>query len=135
MNEHRAPGISRQGLDSAFEARETLKANLLLEAKLLLDLQSVDEAVPKLVQAAEIEEELASICAEKGLREKAWIHASSAAFCWARVGNFHEAFRVGKELLADDQLPLKLRRQMETLTDSIQARRVHWASEPKLALV
>jgi hypothetical protein len=120
-------GISRIGLDDAFEAEEVRKSNLLLEAKLLRDYQKVDEAAVKLAQAAEIEVRLGHICEEKGLLEKAWVHRYSAVCCWAQAGNFHSAIVRGDELLARPDLPERLRQHVQNFTDTIRRRRAQGA--------
>ena len=63
-------GVDRQGLDAAFDADETLKSNLIMEAQLLGAQQHGDAAADRFAKAAEIEERLSSRCAELGLREK-----------------------------------------------------------------
>ncbi len=129
MNEQRVSGISRQGLDEAFEAEEARKSNLLLEAQLLRAQEQDDEAAAKFAEAAHIEERLAAQCESKGLREKSWIHQFSAAGCWAQAGNFYEALRLGDELLTDQQLPPRLRDQVQTFTQAIRRKRAQWHAE------
>ena len=122
-------GISRQGLDAAFEAQEVLKSNLLLEAQLLRASQQPDEAAAKLAQAAEIEESLSAACEAKGLVEKALVHRFSAVSCWAQAGNFHFAIQLGDEMLARPDLPVRLRRQVQEYTKVIRLRRAQWSAE------
>src|SRR5271157_4792117 len=102
-------GISRDGLDAAFDADETLKSNLILEGRLLGDQQQLDAAADRFARAAAIEERLGTRCAAHGLREKSWVHLFSAASCWARAGNFHAAICLGEQLQAQADLPPRLR--------------------------
>ena len=121
-------GIDRQGLDASFDADEVLKSNVIVEAQLLSAQQQPDAAADRFARAAEIEERLSARCAELGLREKSWIHLFSAAGCWARAGDFHTAIGLGDQLLAEGDLPPRLRQRVQEFTDTIRKRRTQWAA-------
>jgi hypothetical protein len=128
MNQHSPRGINRHGLNAAFEADETLKSNLILEARLLSAQQQPDAAADRFARAAEIEERLSTICVERGLKEKAWVHSFSAASCWAQAGNFHQAICLGDQLLAQSGLPARLRSRVQEFTQILRQRRTQWAA-------
>jgi len=130
MNDQPRRGISRKGLDAAFEADETLKSNLLLESELLRATGRHIEAAQKHAQAAPIEERLTTICLDKGLLEKAWVHWYSAVGCWARAGNYHTAVTVGEALLARPDLPARLRQHVENYLGTLRTRLEQWTAEP-----
>jgi hypothetical protein len=121
-------GIDRPGSDAAFEADETLKSNLLFEGELLTAQKQADAAADRFARAAEIEERLASRCADLGLREKSWVHRFSAASCWARAGDFHTAIVLGDQLQAESGLPQRLRLRIQEFTQTIRARRTQWTA-------
>jgi hypothetical protein len=133
MNEQQKQGISRQGLDSAFDAEETTKSNLLLEAQLLRAQHQPDEAASRFAEVAEIEQRLAAVCESKGLLDKAWVHHFSAVSCWAQAGNFHEAITRGDELLAHPDLPDRLRQRIQEYTQALRLRRAQWSADLVLA--
>jgi hypothetical protein len=128
MNQHSLKGIDRHGLDANFEAEETLKSNLILEGQLLAAQMQPDAAADRFAQAAEIDERLSDICLGKGLREKSWVHLFSAASCWAQAGNFHEAICLGDQLLAQAELPSRLRQRAAEFTGVLRQRRIQWAA-------
>ena len=121
-----ANGIDRSGLDEAFEADEVLKSTLLLEARLLVGQQQPDAAAERFARAAGIEERLSAACLEKGLRQKAWVHRYSAVSCWAQAGNFYQAIVLGERLLAEDDLPARLRQSVQEFTRALRQRRQQW---------
>jgi hypothetical protein len=127
MSQH-SHGFDRHGLDASFDADETLKSNLIVEAQLLSTQQQPDAAADRFARAAEIEERLSSRCAELGLREKSWVHLFSAASCWARAADFHTAIGLGEQLLAEAGLPPRLRQRVQEFTDTIRQRRTQWAA-------
>src|SRR5947209_1144897 len=100
MSEQQRKAIRSHALGADFEADESLKSNLILEAQLLRTRRQPDEAAAKLAHAAAIEERLGEYCEAKGLMEKAWVHRFSALCCWAQAGNLHTAINLGGELLA-----------------------------------
>jgi hypothetical protein len=128
MSPQPANGIDRLGLDQAFEAEEILKSNLLLEARLLAGQQQPDAAAERFARAAGIEEHLSAACLEKGLRQKAWVHRYTAVSCWAQAGNFYQAIILGEQLLAEDELPARLRRSVQEFTRALRQRRQQWNS-------
>ncbi|MBW3538951.1 MAG: hypothetical protein KY476_01650 [Planctomycetes bacterium] len=119
-------GISREGLDASFEAEERRKSNLLLQARMLLDQGDENAAALRFAEAAAIEERLSDICAEKGLAEKASVHRFSAASCWAAAGNFHDALLQCELLLAQPDIPDRLRGAVAAYSDTIRERRAEW---------
>lgn len=130
MSDQPRRGISRAGLDAAFEAEEAAKSNLLIEARLHRGYGRHDEAATKLAEAAPIEERLTRVCLEKGLLEKAWVHWFSAISCWAGAGNYYAAIRLGDEMLARPDLPERQRRRLQEYIQSLRARRASWTTEP-----
>jgi hypothetical protein len=133
MNQRSPTGIDRHGLEPAFQADETLKSNLILEGRLLLTQDQPDLAADRFAQAAEIEQRLSEVCAKQGLREKSWVHHFSAASCWARAGNFHQAIGLGDQLQAHGDLPPRLRQQVQEFTQVLRLRRRTWAAGLALA--
>jgi len=128
MSQPSLKGIDRHGLDSSFDADEALKSNLIIEGQLLIGKEEPDAAADRFAQAAEIEERLSIQCANLGLREKSWVHLFSAASCWAQAGDFHTAIRLGEQLLADAELPPRLRQRIQEFTQTIRRRRMQWAA-------
>ena len=126
MIQQRARGISRPSLDTAFEAEEVGKSDLMLEAWLLREQQQDEAAAEKFAQAAEIEERLADICEAKGLVEKSLLHRFSAASCWAQAGNFYRAITLCDDLLRCPGLPDRLRRRVHDYAGTLRARRAQW---------
>lgn len=120
--------MSRPDADPLFADEEARKSNLLLEAQLLRAGQHTDEAAMRFAQAAEIEERLGELCGTRGLRTESWRHRFSAVGCWAQAGNFHEAITLGDELLAEADLPLRLRQRVEEYTSALRRRREQWST-------
>ena len=118
-----AKGISYDGLDAAFEQDETIKSNLLLEIQFLRAQQKdADEIAAKFAQAASIEERLSEICAQKGSPENFFVHRWSAASCWAGALNFYRALELSDELLAQADLPERLRQRIQQYSFTIRTR-------------
>ncbi len=109
-------GISRESLDEAFQAEETRKSNLILQATLLRELGQSEEATRKFAEAAVIEEKLRDRCTELGLTEKSFIHAFSAADCWAKAGDFYHAITLCDDLLTCPGMTDRLRVQEYAVT-------------------
>src|SRR5438034_854044 len=109
MSQSPIHGVSRQGLDQAFAGDEARKSELILAAQLLLSQGQDESAAGKLAAAAATEERLSEQCLAVGLRDKAWVHRFSAASCWAQAGNFYQALTLCDELLAQPDLPERLR--------------------------
>ncbi len=126
MSEPHADGISLQGLDEVFRAEEIRKSNLLLEAQLLRAQRQDEAAATRFAAAAEIEEALSDRCAALGLLEKSWLHRFSAASAWAQAGNFYQTIALCQELLARDDLPDALCRQVQDYGDKLRTRRAQW---------
>ncbi len=121
-------GIDRNGSDASFEADETLKSNLIVEGQMLSAQDQPDAAADRFAQAAAIEERLSARCAAQGLSEKSWVHRFSAASCWARAGDFHTAIGLAEELLAQADLPPRLRQRVEEFTQALRQRRRQWGA-------
>lgn len=130
MNQPSASGgIDRSGVDAAFEARESEKGNLILQARLLREQGQHEAAAERFAQAAVIEEELADRCAGLGLVAKELVHRYSAAGCRAQAGDFHHAITLCEGLLARADLPERLREQIGSYTTLLRARRSAWYAE------
>jgi hypothetical protein len=130
MNPPKEQGISRKGLGATFKREEIKKSNLLLEIKLLrVQQKDSDEIVAKFAQAASLEEHLSECCARKGLREKFFVHRWSAASCWAGASNFYRALELCDELLAQVDLPDRLRQRIQQYSLTIRARRARLNEE------
>lgn len=123
MNPPKRQGISRKGLGAAFKREEIKKSNLLMEIQLLrAEQKDSDEIVAKFAQAASLEEHLSECCARKGLREKFFVHRWSAASCWAGALNFYRALELCDELLAQADLPERLRQRIQQYSLTIRTR-------------
>jgi hypothetical protein len=118
-------GIECRGLDQEFEADESRKSKLILEARLMREQQN-EAAAQRFAQAAEIEERLSDLCETKGLAEKSLVHRFSAASCWAQAGNFYRAIALCDDLLARPDLSDRLRRRVEEYAAAIRDRRAQW---------
>lgn len=126
MSHKQAHGISRKGLDAAFEADEARKSGLILEARLLREEQEAEAAASKFAEAAGIEEQLSDRCEANGLWDKAWMHRFSAASCWAQAGNFYDAIALCDYLLAQERLPERLRQRVDEYVQTLRVRRAEW---------
>ena len=119
-------GISRQGLDDAFQVEETRKSDLILRAALLREQGQEEEAADSFAEAAAIEERLRDECQARGLLPKSLVHAFSAAGCWAQAGDFHHALVLCDQLLARTDLSDRLRRRVQEYAETLRARRSEW---------
>lgn len=134
MSRQTSQGISRKGLDDAFEQEEIKKSNLLLEALLLRAQQKDgDEVAARFAQAAKHEEHLGQLCEQQGLREKSFVHRFSAAGCWAQAGNLHQAITLHDELLEQADLPARLRKRIQQHLLTLRARRARLYEEAAMA--
>ena len=122
-------GISRVGLDADFDAEETRKSNLLLQAALLAAQNEDEEATERYAEAAQIEERLAEKCRAIGLKEKSRVHEFSAASAWAQAGDFYHALRLFAVLQNDADTPPRLRDAVRRYMETLAARRRQWAAE------
>ena len=101
MNRPNSDGISRKGLDTAFEVDETRKSQLLLEAQLLRDRGEDENAAAKFAECAEIEERLSEACEQAGLTEKYFVQASAerqGATAWRGIALQQDAEATRAEL-------------------------------------
>lgn len=126
MSAPNGQGVDRQGLDASFLADEAQKSDLLLNAQLLRAQGDAEAAAAKLAEAAALEERLSEWCAARGLRDKARVHRFSAASCWAQAGNFYQAIAWCNALLAEADLPDRLRRRVQDYAQQLRARRAQW---------
>jgi hypothetical protein len=133
MSANDPQGIPSAGLDDAFRAEEARKSNLLLEAQLLEAQGQADAATTKYATAAAIEERLGARARELGLKQLAWVHETSAVGCWARAGNFFTAEQLADQVLADTEIPDRLRRSTRSIRDAIRAQRREWADRARAA--
>lgn len=133
MSQSPIHGVSRQGLDQAFASDEARKSELILTAQLLLSQDQDESAASKLAAAAATEERLSERCMAVGLREKAWVHRFSAASCWAQAGNFYQALTLCDDLLAQPDLPERMRGRVRDFAQQIRARRAQWYADLALA--
>ena len=122
-NERFGKGIIREGLDAAFQSEETQKSDLILQAALLREQGQSEEASRRYAEAAAIEEKLRDRCTELGLTEKFFIHAFSAAGCWAKAGDFYHAITLCNDLLKRADLPERLRARVQEYADTLRDRR------------
>jgi hypothetical protein len=129
MSQHEHRGISRQGLDSAFEVEETNKSNLILKATLMREQGQEEAAATLFAEAAEVEERLGEECFKHHLLEKSFVHRFSAASCWAQAGNFYQAIVISEDLLASADLPERLRQRLQDYVRTLRARRTQWYAE------
>lgn len=129
MNQQQKQAINRVGLDATFEADESRKSNLILEAQLLREQSRADEAARKFAEAAQIEESLSQRCMTQGLTEKSFLHSFSALSLWAQAGAFYQAIALGDELLDSPALPERLRQRIQTYANTLRAQRAHWYEE------
>lgn len=127
MNSERPmKGIPYAGLDAAFEAEETRKSDLMLQASLLREQGQDEDAAMKFAEAAAIEERLRDQCQAQRLLPKSFVHGFSAAGCWAQAGDFHHALTLCNQLLARTDLPDRLRRRVEEYAATLRTRRSEW---------
>jgi hypothetical protein len=129
MNQSSARGVKRQGVDAAFEADESRKSGLILEAQMLRAQHKPEAAADKFAEAAVIEERLHDLCITKGLMAKAFVHGFSAASCWAQAGDFHHAIVLCHALLAHTELPARLRQRIDAYVKTLCTRRAQWYEE------
>jgi len=115
-------------LDAEFEADETRKSRLLLEARVLRE-QLNEVAAEKFAQAAVIEERLSDSSGRAGLLEKSFVHRFSAASCWGQAGNFYRAIVLCDELAAHDDPPARLRERVTEYAETLRARRARWYAD------
>jgi tetratricopeptide (TPR) repeat protein len=126
IGRQKGQAISRKGVDSVFVEEETRKSNLILEANLLKEQGRHQEAADRFAEAAQIEEHLSEMLAEKGLIDKYFVHRFSAASCWAQAGNIYQAIVMCEELLARSDLPEGLRQRIQEHLQILRARREQW---------
>lgn len=134
MNQQDHP-LSRLGLDEAFAAQDAVKSKLILEARLLREQRQNEDAACRFAQAAAIEERLSQQCLSRGLVEKARVHQFSAASCWGQAGNFYQAIALCDELLAQADLPSRLRVRVHDYAQTLRSRRAQWYSTLTLEAV
>lgn len=129
MSESILHAIVRLDLDVEFAAAERRKSELLLSAQMLRSQGQDEAAAAQFAAAAAVEEQLADRAAAMGLQDKAWTHRFSAASCWAQAGDFFHALVWCNRLLAEDQLPDRLRQAVIGYAQALRGRRAQWYSE------
>ena len=82
-----------------------------------------EDAYLKFAAAAAIEERLRDRWMELGLTEKFYVHAFSAAGCWAKAGDFHHALTLCDALLTRSELPERLRQRVQQYDGTLRNRR------------
>ena len=122
-------GISRHGLDADFDAEETKKSNLLLQAAFHRAQNEEEQATECYAAAAQIEERLAERCRAIGLLEKSRVHEFSAASAWAQAGDFYHALHLFAALQNDAETPPRLRDTITRYTETLAMRRRQWTAE------
>jgi len=120
-------GISREGMEPEWIAKEGEKSNKLIRARILEASGEVDAALTLYAEAAEMEEQLAAYCRSLGLIEKSWIKAISAAGCWEAAGDLHRALQGYQTLLADPTLTPQMRKQVCELAEALREQRRQWS--------
>ncbi len=128
MSQNLSISVRRHGLGASFDAEETRKSQLLLEAQQLRARGEDQSAAERFAEAAAVEEELSARCDAQGLLEKSFVHQFSAASCWAQAGDFYDAIVLCDELLTRQELPPGLRRQVDQYAATLRARRIQWYS-------
>jgi hypothetical protein len=128
-------GMALPPADPELDALEIRKSNLILEAELLKAQGRGDAADGRFAEAAEIEERLWTACAKLGFHEKAWMHLFSAASCWAQAGDFYHAVSLAESLLAEPNVPERLRSRIQEFANTIRTRRAAFSQEMQLARV
>jgi hypothetical protein len=129
MSQIPARGISRQGVSAEFEAEESRKSELLLQAALLREQGQEESAAEQFAEVAKIEERLGELCEQQGLWEKSFVHRFSAASSWAQAGNFYQAILLCQRLINRETLPERLRQRVEEYTQALRRRRSEWYAE------
>jgi hypothetical protein len=121
-------GISREGMEPEWTAREVDKSNKLIRARMLEDTGEVDAALSLYVDVAAMEEQIRDYCRSIGLIEKSWINAISAASCWELAGDLYRALQGYELLLSDPALTPKMRNHICGLADKLRERRRQWSA-------
>lgn len=85
------------------------KSNLLLEAQMLQATGHPEEAIARFALAAPMEERIAAFRDRSGEKELAARHRFSAASCWAKTGNLHNAILLFDALGHDADTPGRLK--------------------------
>lgn len=85
------------------------KSNLLLEAQMLQAMRRPEEAIARFALAASIEERIAASREKIGEKEIAARHRFSAAVCWAKAGNLHNAILLFDALNRSTDTPGRLK--------------------------
>jgi hypothetical protein len=85
------------------------KSNFLLESRMCQAIGNVEEAIARFALAAPLEERIATYRDKTGEKELAARHRFSAASCWAKSGNLHDAIALFDALNRDPDTPGRLR--------------------------
>ena len=81
------------------------KSNLLLEAQMMAATGNADEAIRRYALAAPKEECIAGYYARQSDKSLAAYHCFSAAACWAKTGNLHDAITLFDALGQSSETP------------------------------
>ncbi len=119
-------GISRNGMEPEWIARESTKSNQLIRAWMLQEQGDVDTAVDLYAQVAETEEELADYCLRIGLSEKAWHHQFAAASTWASAGDLHRALQQCEKMLNDKTVSAAMFKEVRDYAEKLREQRRQW---------
>jgi hypothetical protein len=128
-------GMKWHALNPELDTMEARKSNLILEAHIFLSMNQTDSTDDMFAEAAGIEEKLSVVCRAEGLLEKARMHLFSAASCWASAGDFYHAVALAETLLAEPDVPERLRKTVQEFITTIRNRRTAFVQELQLAAV
>jgi hypothetical protein len=101
----------RRKTDTAetIQALQGEKSNLLLEAQMLAATGNADGAIERYALAAPKEERIAAYYRKQGENVQAARHLFSAAVCWAKTGNLHNAITLFDALSDSASTPGRLK--------------------------
>jgi hypothetical protein len=95
--------------EESIERIQGEKSNLLLEAQMFQAMGHPEEAIARFALAAPMEERIATYRDKTGEKELAARHRFSAAMCWAKSGNLHDAIGLFESLNHNADAPGRLR--------------------------
>jgi hypothetical protein len=99
----------RHDTEESIQRLQGQKSDLLLEAQMLQGMGRTEEAIARFAQAAPMEERIAAYREKTGEKELAARHLFSAAACWAKAGNLHNAILLFNALHDDPDTPGRLK--------------------------
>ena len=95
--------------DETIQRVQEEKSNLLLEAQMLQAMERPEEAIARFALAAPLEERIAEYRDKTGEKDLAARHRFSAAACWAKTGNLHNAILLFDALNRSADTPGRLK--------------------------